>query len=250
MRDSNRNRLYRAEQSVRASLTPKRGRKAATLGSGDTTFATPDEVSAYIEDALVPACSRWGKAATVPTIEFVDSLPGSTIGRYHHRGERILLAPGEGRTGLVVIHEFVHHLTRGVHGQSHGGEFARAFVDLLTEVRPADGEALRAHYDAQRVIYDPVRQVDAAWKQYVRLRSDCDQEGFDTVELTELVYATKPEDYSGRSNVRVFHPHIEGRPRKGDSLTITRRYGGVDGEVHKVPTSALRYIDAPMVRHR
>lgn len=245
MRDTNRQRLYRAEQSVRAAL--KNGAKGGTA-QGDVIFTSVADAQAWLNDTVEPLVqphfdiARWRERVTI----FEKPRSARTCSYYAYK-HRIGLAPGWGFTGIVLCHEYSHHLTREPYGvPSHGGEFARAFLDVIELVYTGTDvhERLVAAYDKAKVIYTPEAQQKAARKQILRTRSDllANYKGLrgcpEDIPTEHIVYAEDPSDFDGHSYRHLYGHRISVESTYTDDLSCG------------VSVKQLRYVTAPMVRWR
>lgn len=256
MRDTNKAKLYRAEQAVRKQLKSKRGVLADVA---DHVFATEAEAHAWLTKTLRPS-HETAKQQQLPIHVFTKpKVKGTETSTYYSKGGKrtpnsepaIGLYPGWGFTGFVVAHEYAHHLVRLIgdhnvkarHLPDHGAEFARVFVDV---VRNAYGdsvaEALEASYATSKVIYSPAAQRAAAHKQILRLRSDVllDNDAARMIPITEVLYATDVEDYLGVT-YEATYSNLTISSTKGNTL----KFGDTE-----ITWRQLRHVEAPMVRVR
>jgi putative metallohydrolase (TIGR04338 family) len=255
MRDTNRNKLYNAEQAVRKSLKSKRGILPTTQ---DEVFDSEASAQAWLDGTLRSAHETAAQRKQALTIFTKPKVKGRTFCTYYSEGHgrdastpEIGLYPGWGFCGIVVAHEYAHHLVRLIgdhnsrarHLPDHGAEFARVFVDVIRGAYgDAVAEALEAQYAASKVIYSPAAQRAAAHKQILRLRSDVllDNDAARMIPITEVLYARDADDYLGVTYGTTF-----------SSLTISSTKGNTlrfgDTEVN---WNQLRHVEAPMVRVR
>lgn len=264
MRDTNRGRVYTAEQGVRGTL--KRGRKGASSPHADTVFTTVGDAQQWLDHELRPNHETKSQRKELPIVVFEkpkvkrEDKSTSTYyacpSRHQPLAPAIGLYPGWGFQGLIVSHEYAHHLMRLIGDAnnvvracpSHGSEFARTF---LTVVRQSHGDAvaalLEAAYDKHRVLYDPAMQRDAARKQILRLRSDItkDTPKHEVIPVTICIYAEDPDDFVGTTYKHTYQPLTIASTRT-DELRFERDANTKPG----VAWNQLRYFEAPMVRWR
>lgn len=263
MRDTNKGRVYTAEQGVRGTL--KRGRKGTSSPNADTVFTTVADAQQWLDKTLRPQFETKAEIKDMPIVVFekpkVKNEAKSTSTYYACPSKRtpvapaIGLYPGWGFQGLIVSHEYAHHLMRLCGdannvvraAPSHGSEFARVFLDV---VRKSHGDhvagLLEAAYDKQRVLHDPALQRDAARKQILRLRSDITKDAprHEIIPVSICIYAADPDDFTGSTYKHTYAP-LRIASTRGEVLS----FGRTDVEVD-VAWSQLRYFEAPMVRWR
>jgi hypothetical protein len=128
-RDTQRQRVYNAEHSIRKD----------PIGTGSM-----DEVTAFT--AQVVGSSWWRKRSTTRVVQVKDGRGRVNACAY---GNTIKL-PRWARSKMVVLHELAHILQSG--DAPHGREFAAAMIALVDRFGdPGDGELLRAAFAEKRV---------------------------------------------------------------------------------------------------
>lgn len=257
MRDANRQKMYRAEQSVRTAM--KQGARDGN-SQGDVVFASIDEATTFLETARETLAA----VDPEPTREIVvQEITRGTHSWHKREGNmtRIKLRRGWGMTGVVLLHEFTHHCIVGAAWHrladvpDHGGEFCRTLLDNVEQVYNDLGmddmrAKLRAAFDTQRMIYEPATQREAARKQILRLRSDARAAWGDkvpAVPLTTMTYAEDASDFSGATYRTERYLQLDVDSTYTSTLHDMAHDLGEDGDVD---VAQLRYVEAPMVRWR
>jgi putative metallohydrolase (TIGR04338 family) len=160
-RDSQRSKVYAAEEFVRTLFDRARERGNGTVeffGANltlpqEARFASVQSVARYVDDVLgLPAvCQRWPSAEPLTA----RSRRGTTAAHYEFDGDVATIAVPDQHTSwalreLVVLHEIAHHLCRA--DPPHGPEFTAAFCDLADAVMgPEVGHVLRVVYAKEGV---------------------------------------------------------------------------------------------------
>jgi len=162
-RDSQRSRVYAAEQFVRTLFDRAAAHSSRAIDFfGDpitlppeARFGSMESVQRYVAQVLaLPAVTtRWPQAGEIT----VRSRRGATAAHYENRdGTSVIAVPQRGAVGwamreLVVLHEVAHHLAAGT-GPAHGREFVTTFCELATAVMgPEVGHVLRVVYAKEGV---------------------------------------------------------------------------------------------------
>lgn len=264
IRDTNKKRVYDAEQSTRI-LCAKAGGRGSHLSAGDVTFSDIAEAQHFLDKLVRPKFETAAERKATPITVFALPKKGkrNRIGVYYSQPHRLLdvtvpaigLKPGQGMTALVLTHEYAHHLSHPMEGiiPGHGSEFARTYLDVVERIytgHDLNGEVpaeLKAQYDKHAVIYEPGTQRDAARRQMLRLRSDVllEDEGARVIPITCVVYATKPHDFEGASYRTIDGVNLSLGSTHTDELVFGRGKSAV-----RISPQQLRYFDAPMVRVR
>lgn len=143
-RDSQRQKLYNAEQVVRPVHQGKR-------------FETVEEISAYLETARQ---HKWWKTqfGAFPYQPF-RVRPGFGA-RHAHGGGTTITLPIWARTELVIWHEIAHCITQWKYPSraAHGREYAQIFLSLIRHyLGQAAHDALKAAFRTYHVRYTPKR---------------------------------------------------------------------------------------------
>ena len=162
-RDSQRSRVYAAEQFVRTLFDRAAAHSSRAIDFfGDpitlppeARFASLESVARYLGEvlALPTVTARWPNAGPIT----VRPRRAATAAHYeNHVGTGIIAVPERGAAGwamreLVVLHELAHHLAVG-RGPAHGPEFVATFCELVTAVMgPEVGHVLRVVYAKEGV---------------------------------------------------------------------------------------------------
>ena len=162
-RDSQRSRVYSAEQFVRTLFdraAQHSSRAIDFFGEAITLppearFASMESVARYLGEvrALPTVAARWPDAGPIT----VRPRRAATAAHYeNHDGTGVIAVPERGSAGwamreLVVLHELAHHLAVG-RGPAHGPEFVATFCELVTAVMgPEVGHVLRVVYAKEGV---------------------------------------------------------------------------------------------------
>ena len=163
IRDSQRSRVYSAEQFVRTLFdraAQHRSRAIDFFGEAITLppearFASLESVARYLGEvlALPSVMARWPNAGPIT----VRPRRAATAAHYeNHDGTGVIAVPERGAAGwamreLVVLHELAHHLAAGT-GPAHGPGFVATFCDLAGAVMgPEVGHVLRVVYTKEGV---------------------------------------------------------------------------------------------------
>ena len=162
-RDSQRSRVYSAEQFVRTLFDRAAQHSSRAINffgeaitlPPEARFASMQSVSRYLDDvlALPTVTARWPAAGPLS----VRPRRAATAAHYENRdGTGVIAVPERGAAGwamreLVVLHELAHHLAAGT-GPAHGPQFVATFCDLVTAVMgPEVGHVLRVVYAKEGV---------------------------------------------------------------------------------------------------
>lgn len=166
LKDNTRQRLYRAERSWEAETIREGGKLQ--------TFTTAKQAERYLRKVVGDAFDTEGVTIVLEERDKAATSKG-LLGMYQG-GTIHLYSDADGANNVVLLHEFVHHLTRGVAAPAHGGEFARTWLDVVEAAigRP-QRDALAEAFNAQSVIWTLPGQKAAAWKQVYRTESDWDR---------------------------------------------------------------------------
>lgn len=121
---------------------------------------TVPAIQSYVNKILH---SRWWKNRfTVTTIKVEDGRGRRTAAAWHTHFAGIIAMPRWSRYELVILHELAHIATPE-NCASHGREFARNFVDLVTRRMGNDtAKALKASFDKGKVKWRKKRQLSDA----------------------------------------------------------------------------------------
>lgn len=263
MKDATRQRAYRAEQSVRRLLSE--GSKDGNA-PGDITFKGADAARALLPD-IAKACKPIDHDPThkVDKVEVSAKTKGGSSWYKRFDGPAIQLHEGWGECGLVLVHEYSHHLAHNITPlytsdaiPSHGGEWTRLFLDAVdlfygSVDRRDVGVHLRAAFEKQRAIVSTHAQCEAARKQVLRLRSDVRLAYGKNmtppgIPVTDVVFATTSSDFTGASYDRTYGGLIDIASVERDHLVVETP--SHDGGCVAIPWCNLRYVSGPMVRHR
>lgn len=160
-RDTQRSKVYAAEQFVRTLFdrAAERGTRTVDFFGTQLTlppearFASMDSVRRYVDDVLgLPSVrSRWPTAEPLT----VRGRRGVTAAHYEFDGSLATIAVPDRRTTwalreLVVLHEIAHHLCRVE--PAHGPDFVAAFCELAeTVMGPEVAHVLRVTYAKEGV---------------------------------------------------------------------------------------------------
>jgi len=162
-RDSQRSRVYAAEQFVRTLFdraAQHSSRSIDFFGESITLppearFASVESVQRYVDEVLaLPAVAEIGSQAAPLAVR---ARRAATAAHYETSGDAGVIAVPD-RIGanwamreLVVLHEVAHHLC-GAGGPAHGSEFVAIFCALATAVMgPEAGHVLRVVYAKEGV---------------------------------------------------------------------------------------------------
>lgn len=152
-RDSQRKKLYTAEDSIRAAKEP-------AFGGMITTWAYFDRVR--FDKWFIRHYGNWSFVIT-------DGR-GTTSARGSYRGKNItghhvgdINLPRWSRRPLTILHEIAHAVSRQQHGYDepgHGRSFAALYLKLVAHFLGVDaGQQLKAAFKTNRVKYTPKRQL-------------------------------------------------------------------------------------------
>ncbi|MGE2736247.1 TIGR04338 family metallohydrolase [Mycolicibacterium vaccae] len=160
-RDSQRAKVYAAEQFVRTMFdrAAQRGNPSVEFFGTTLTlppearFATTTAVQTYVDDVLaLPAVrERWPAAGPLR----VRPRRGATAAHYERTERAAVIAVPDDRSGwalreLVILHEIAHHLSDA--DPPHGPRFVATFCDLTGAVMgPEVGHVLRVVYAREGV---------------------------------------------------------------------------------------------------
>lgn len=260
MKDATKQRCYRAEQSVRNALkTSSRDGNAP----GDITFKGADAARELIDTVIVPACEPVNHEPSTSLVDELEVVPKGRTSWYRYADKRIRLIEGWGETLLVLTHECSHGLAYKVNPlygllPSHGGEWARLFLDAVDLVygavdRPDVPALLRQAFEREKAIVEPAVQREAARKQVLRLRSDVlsinrrVSGAYSAIPVTDVVFAEARGDHTGASYLTTGRGAI-----RIDSIDHPDHFivDAVIGASVAVPWCNLRYVHAPMLRQR
>ena len=160
-RDSQRSKVYAAEQLVRTLFdrAEERGNRSVDFFGAHLTlppearFGSVDAVRRYVGDVMgLPSVrSRWPAAEPLT----VRARRGITAAHYEFDGDVATVAVPDRHTTwalreLVVLHEIAHHLSRAE--PPHGPQFVATFCELAEAVMgPEVGHVLRVVYAKEGV---------------------------------------------------------------------------------------------------
>ncbi|WP_319436100.1 TIGR04338 family metallohydrolase [Mycobacterium sp. RTGN5] len=161
-RDSQRSRVYAAEEFVRTLFDRAAQHSSRTIDFFGTQLTLPPEgrfasmpsVQRYVDDVLaLPAVTdRW------PAPEPLKVRPRRAASAAHYEnsdGTGIIAVPDRSSADwamreLVLLHEIAHHLTP--QGPAHGTDFIATFCELAAVVMGAEvGHVLRVVYAKEGV---------------------------------------------------------------------------------------------------
>ena len=162
-RDSQRSRVYAAEQFVRTLFDRAAQHSSRAIDFfGDpitlppeARFGSMESVQRYIDEVLaLPAVrTRWPQAGDIT----VRPRRAATAAHYENRdGTGMIAVPERGAAGwamreLVVLHEVAHHLTAD-RGPAHGPDFVATLCSLAAAVMGPELEhVLRVVYSKEGV---------------------------------------------------------------------------------------------------
>lgn len=160
-RDTQRSRVYAAEEFVRTLFDRAAGHSSRVIDFFGTQitlppearFASVDSVQRYIDSVLaLPAvAARWPQSRTLA----VRARRAATAAHYENiGGAGVIAVPARERWALrelVVLHEVAHHLCGGG-GPAHGPEFVATFCVLAEAVMGAEAaHVLRVVYAKEGV---------------------------------------------------------------------------------------------------
>ena len=162
-RDSQRSRVYAAEQFVRTLFDRAASHSSRAIDFfGDpitlppeARFASMESVQSYLDAvlALPTVTARW------PGLDRIAVRPrrSATAAHYENRdGTGVIAVPERGARGwamreLVVLHEVAHHLAAD-NTPAHGPQFVATFCELAATVMgPEVGHVLRVVYSKEGV---------------------------------------------------------------------------------------------------
>ena len=162
-RDSQRSRVYSAEQFVRTLFD--RGAQHSSRAIDffgeqitlppEARFASMESVARYLGEVLTlpTVTARWPEAGPIT----VRPRRAATAAHYeNHDGTGVIAVPERGAAGwamreLVVLHELAHHFAVGTE-PAHGPQFVATFCELVTAVMgPEVGHVLRVVYAKEGV---------------------------------------------------------------------------------------------------
>ncbi|MGE2732537.1 TIGR04338 family metallohydrolase [Mycolicibacterium vaccae] len=160
-RDSQRAKVYAAEQFVRTMFdrAAQRGNPSVEFFGTTLTlppearFATTTTVQTYVDDVLaLPAVrERWPAAEPLR----VRPRRGATAAHYERTERAAVIAVPDDRSSwalreLVILHEIAHHLSDA--DPPHGPQFVATFCELAGAVMGAEvGHVLRVVYAREGV---------------------------------------------------------------------------------------------------
>ena len=161
-RDSQRARVYAAEQSVRTLFdrAEERGSRAVDFFGAQLTlppegkFGSVDAVQRYVDDvlALPSVRDRWPDVAPLRA----RARRAATAAHYENRsGSGVIAVPDRDTADwalreLVVLHEVAHHLCPA--GPAHGPDFVATMCELTELVMgPEVGHVLRVVFAKEGV---------------------------------------------------------------------------------------------------
>ncbi|MCV7216521.1 TIGR04338 family metallohydrolase [Mycobacterium crocinum] len=161
-RDSQRSRVYAAEEFVRTLFDRAAQHSSRTIDffgaqltlPPEGRFASMPSVQRYVDDVLgLPAVtSRW----PAPGPLRVRPRRAATAAHYENNGGTGVIAVPDRSTAdwamreLVLLHEIAHHLTP--RGPAHGPNFVATFCELAAVVMgPEVGHVLRVVYAKEGV---------------------------------------------------------------------------------------------------
>lgn len=163
-RDSQRSRVYAAEQFVRTLFDRAAGHGSRAIDFFGESITLPPEarfgsvasVQRYVDAvvALPVVADRWPGSGRIA----VRPRRASTAAHYEIRdGTAVIAVPEAGAADwamreLVVLHEVAHHLNAGSGGGAHGPNFVATFCELAALVMgPECGHVLRVVYAKEGV---------------------------------------------------------------------------------------------------
>ncbi|KAA0111180.1 TIGR04338 family metallohydrolase [Mycolicibacterium sp. P1-5] len=161
-RDSQRSRVYAAEEFVRTLFDRAAQHSSRTIEFFGTQLTLPPEgrfaslpsVQRYVDEvlALPTVSARW----PAPGPLRVRARRAETAAHYENTGGAGVIAVPDRSSAdwamreLVLLHEIAHHLTPG--GAAHGREFVATFCELAAVVMgPEVGHVLRVVYAKEGV---------------------------------------------------------------------------------------------------
>lgn len=166
VRDSQRSRVYAAEEFVRTLFDRAAQHSSRTIDFFGTCLTLPPEakfaslpaVQRYVDDVLAmpTVLTRWPAAGPV----IVRQRRSSSAAHYHHyEGTGIIAVPDHSThrwalRELVVLHEIAHHLadSSADNNPGHGTGFITTFSELAELVMgPEVGYVLRVVYAKEGV---------------------------------------------------------------------------------------------------
>lgn len=162
-RDTQRSRVYAAEQFVRTLFDHAAQHSSRTIDffgesitlPPEARFASVESVQRYVEEVL--ALPRVVDIRGMPGPLAVRARRAATAAHYETGGAAGVIAVPERGGGswalreLVVLHEVAHHLCVDVR-PAHGSEFVSAFCALTAAVMgPETGHVLRVVYAKEGV---------------------------------------------------------------------------------------------------
>jgi putative metallohydrolase (TIGR04338 family) len=161
VRDSQRAKVYAAEEFVRTLFDRAGGRANRVVEFFGTAltlppegrFASADSVQRYVDNVLTHPAVRQRWPGTAPLS--VRARRGTTAAHYERAGDDAGIAVPERGTNwalreLVVLHEIAHHLSTAE--PPHGPEFVTTFCELAEAVMgPEVAHVLRVVYAKEGV---------------------------------------------------------------------------------------------------
>lgn len=159
-RDSQRQRLYDAENTLRRFYDTALAIDNPVITVGGITLTLPPEarfasiesIQSYVDRVrALPSLAHHPRAA-IPV--FVRARQGDSKAHYENSRAVIAIPDNLGSWAmreLIVLHELAHHFAWG---DQHGSRFAAAFLDILGAVLGPEVElALRVLFDQHEVSY-------------------------------------------------------------------------------------------------
>lgn len=162
-RDTQRSRVYAAEQFVRTLFDRATHHSSRTIDffgesitlPPEARFASVDSVQSYVEEVL--ALPGVAAIRPIPGPLTVRARRAATAAHYENSGGAgviavpVRLSDAWAMRELVVLHEIAHHLCADV-APAHGSEFVATFCALATVVMgPEAGHMLRVVYAKEGV---------------------------------------------------------------------------------------------------
>ena len=159
VRDTQRRKVYAAEEFVRTLFDRAAGHSSRSLDFFGTAITLPPEarfgsveaVQRYVDEVLaLPSVQRrWPDPGPLT----VRARRAATAAHYESAG--VIAVPATTQWALrelVVLHEVAHHLDGGGAGPAHGPVFVATFCELATLVMgPEAGHVLRVVYAKEGV---------------------------------------------------------------------------------------------------
>lgn len=238
MRDAQRARLYRAEQAIRST--------------DDVRFASTGEAQEWLDTVLRPAFADRLSPETKVTVR-LGTNPKTSYACTERGDKFIDLSPDLGGwawCGLVVAHEFAHHLIQHAL-PPHGADFARTFLATVRHYNETFAADLASSFTSNKVVFDPWHQWNVARDQVARLRSDAGitkDKPAGLVPVKILVYAEDPTDFVGTSYRWEYSTWLPGQGTYGDGIHIQQTY--IEEPDTFVRWEQLRHVEGEMIRQR